>query len=36
MEENLVDIILKFLELEYNSNFEEKRESWTKVLKKEK
>ena len=36
MEEKLVDIILKFLELEYNSNFEEKRESWTKVLKKEK
>ena len=33
-EEELVEAIIKFLNMEYNSSFEEKQESWVKVLKK--
>ena len=31
--EELVEIIIKFLNVEYKSDFEEKHESWIKVLK---
>ena len=32
-EEELVEAIIKFLNIEYKSSFEEKQESWVKVLK---